>query len=246
MSGQHVNSDPRKVADWLSFGKGNAKLGEEIATFSIPAGWTCPGASQCLARANRETGTIADGSNQAFRCFAASAEAAFPSVRKSRWDNFEKLKGLSTEQMVALIVGSLPKTKTVRIHVSGDFFSEGYFLAWLEVARQRPGVKFYAYTKSIHLWRKHEAQIPENLVLTASEGGKFDSQIGELKRAQVVYSPEQAAALGLEIDHDDSHAHSGSESFALLLHGTQQKGSTAAKALSALKAQGIGGYSKKN
>ena len=130
----HVSSDPRKVADWLSFGKGNAKLGEEIATFSIPAGWTCPGASQCLARANRETGVIQDGSNQAFRCFAASAEAAFPSVRKSRWNNFEKLKGLSTEQMVALIVGSLPKAKTVRIHVSGDFFSEAYFLAWLEVA----------------------------------------------------------------------------------------------------------------
>ena len=66
MSEQHVSSSARAVADWLSFGKGNAKLGEEIATFSIPAGWTCPGASQCLARANRETGVIADGSNQAF------------------------------------------------------------------------------------------------------------------------------------------------------------------------------------
>ena len=88
------------------------------------------------------------------------------------------------------------------------------------------------------------SEIPSNLILTASEGGKFDSRIGSMKRATVVYSEEQAAALGLEIDHDDSHAYDGQESFALLLHGMQQKGTPAAKALSALKLQGIGGYSK--
>jgi hypothetical protein len=49
----------------------------------------------------------------------------------------------------------------------------------------------------------------------------------------------------LEIDHDDSHAYGGTESFALLLHGQQQKGSQAAKSLSALRVLGKGGYSKK-
>jgi hypothetical protein len=53
--------------------------------------------------------------------------------------------------MGKLISESLPPEATiVRIHVSGDFYSEAYFLAWIDVAKQRPDVKFYAYTKSLH------------------------------------------------------------------------------------------------
>jgi Gene product 88 len=229
----------------LSFGLGNAKLNKDIFTFSLPAGWTCPGADKCLARAHRLTGKLTDGNNQEFRCFAASAEAAFPSVRQSRWTNFDLLKGKSREEMSSLILESLPRqAEIVRIHVSGDFFSEDYFLAWIDVALAKPATKFYAYTKSIPFWHQVRESIPSNLVLTASEGGKFDAQINGFKRATVVYSEEQAAALGLAIDHDDSHAYDGSKSFALLLHGQQQKGTVAAKALSALRAEGKGGYSK--
>lgn len=223
----------------LKFGKGNAKLGKQISTFSLPAGWTCPGAAQCLARANRETGKIQDGQAQQFRCFAASAEAAYTNVRESRWHNFDLLKGKTSQEMQSLILASLPSDASiVRIHVSGDFFSEAYFNAWIGAAKARPEVKFYAYTKSIHFWLRLQGEIPANLILTASEGGKFDAQIDGFKRAKVVFSEDQAAALGLAIDHDDSHAYDGSESFALLLHGTQAKGTESAKALSALKHSG--------
>ena len=51
-------------------------------------------------------------------------------------------------------------------------------------------------------------------------------------------------ANGLVIDHDDTSAYMQNNSFALLLHGTQPKGSKAAKALSALRKEGIGGYGK--
>lgn len=231
----------------LKFGSGNAKLGKEITTFSLPAGWTCPGAAQCLARANRQTGKIQDGSAQQFRCFAASAEAAYRNVRESRWHNFELLKGKSAAEMEKLILDSIPEnTSIVRIHVSGDFFSEDYFRAWIGAAQKRSEIKFYAYTKSIHFWLRLKGEIPSNLILTASEGGKFDANIGEFKRAKVVFSEEQAAALGLSIDHDDSHAYEGRESFALLLHGTQAKGTESAKALSALKHAGVKhAYSRK-
>ena len=79
----------------LSFGKGNAKLAKDIVTFSLPAGWTCPGASACLARADRATGKLTDGATQAFRCFAASAEAMYKNVRDVRWQNFAALKGVA-------------------------------------------------------------------------------------------------------------------------------------------------------
>jgi hypothetical protein len=158
--------------------------------------------------------------------------------------NFDLLKGKTRDEMYDLILASLPvETSIVRIHVSGDFFNEAYFGAWIDVAKARSATKFYAYTKSIHLWHKLESEIPANLILTASEGGRFDAQINGFKRAKVVFSEEQAAALGLEIDHDDSHAYDGNESFALLLHGTQPKGTIAAKALTALR--GVGSYSRK-
>jgi len=62
-----------------------------------------------------------------------------------------------------------------------------------------------------------------------------------LREAVVVFSEQQAADLGLEIDHDDSHAARPdlrNQSFALLIHGVQPKGSEAAKALVELKGKG--------
>jgi hypothetical protein len=229
----------------LSFGKGNAKLGDEIVTFSLPAGYTCPGARDCLARVARNGG-LTDGKQALFRCFAASAEAMYPSVRKSRWNNFDLLRGKSYEEMVELILASLPaESKLVRVHVSGDFFNQDYFRAWMRVAAIRSDCVFYAYTKSVKTWIENRDMVPVNFKLTASHGGTHDHLIKEhgLKTAIVVFSVDQANKLGLEIDHDDSHAYASDRSFALLLHGTQPKGSTAAKSLSALKAQGHKGYS---
>ena len=45
-----------------------------------------------MSRANRETGKIQDGPDTLFRCFAASAEATYPSLRKMVWHNFELLR----------------------------------------------------------------------------------------------------------------------------------------------------------
>ena len=83
------------------------------------------------------------------------------------------------------------------------------------------------------------AGLAPNLILTASRGGHFDSKIEEnaFKCAEVVFSEQEATDKGLEIDHDDWHAAFGKESFALLLHGVQPKGSEASKALSEIKKQ---------
>jgi len=59
-----------------------------------------------------------------------------------------------------------------------------------------------------------------------------------LRSAKVVYSEAQAERMGLEIDHDDSHACDparANQDFALLIHGVQPKGSLAANALKILK-----------
>ena len=237
----------------LKFGNPNAKLkklikklGLTLKTFTLPAGWTCPGAKDCLSRANRETCKIQDGPDTEFRCFAASAEAVYPSLRNMVWYNFELLRDALIQDKKArfenmphtadLIHSSLPeKFDVMRVHVGGDYFTKEYLQAWIEVAKRNPDKVFYSYSKSLHFFKQFA--LPENLVLTASRGGKHDELIDlhGWKEALVVYSEQEAIDKGLEIDHDDTHAAFGKDNFALLLHGTQPKGSTASVALSAIK-----------
>jgi hypothetical protein len=242
------------LTDLLKFGKGNAKLGNTIYTFSIPAGHSCPGACKCLSKADPDTGKIKDGLKNEFRCFAASQEALYPTVRLSRWNNFKNLMlckengKQSTHKMVELIQKSLPKkAEKVRVHVSGDFYIQEYFDAWLQIAKDNPDTVFYAYTKSLKFWIARLSTIPDNLRLTASRGGNFDNLIEKynLPEVQVVFHPSEAGIL--EIDHDDSHAWDPDRTkFALLLHGTQPKGSKAAEAKKVLQAEGHKGYSRKH
>lgn len=237
----------------LTFGQGNAKLNKKgLITFSLPAGYTCPGARECLARADIEKGTIVDGPEAKFRCFAASQEATYSSVRKSRWHNFDLLQAANKSggvaAMIELINASLPSNfDTVRVHVSGDFFSIDYFKAWLTVAEEHPDKMFYAYTKSVHLWKELQDIVPVNFLLTASYGGKYDDLIEENNfiSATVVFHPEEAGDK--PIDHDDSHAYSPENrtDFALLLHGVQKAGSEASTAIKRLNKEGVKtGYNK--
>ena len=80
----------------LKFSKSNGKLSNRLI-FSIPAGYTCPHAGKCHTFSDRTTGEIRDNphgcsESPEYRCFAAMAEARFPTVRSSRWHNFDQLK----------------------------------------------------------------------------------------------------------------------------------------------------------
>ena len=201
---------------------------------------------ECKTIADRAWGFITDGIKQLYRCYAASDEAKSPQVRAARHWNFELLRKETEYEMVKRINASLPKkAELVRIHVSGDFFNQRYFNAWCSVARLNPDILFYAYTKSLKYWLEYKeepySEIPSNLKLTASwdHSNSRLIQRHRLKFAQVVFSEEEAAKLGLEIDHDDSHAYKGDKSFALLLHGTQPKGTMAAKAKNKLITTGV-------
>jgi len=223
---------------------GNAKLSSDIATLSLPAGHSCPGAKDCLSRADPDTGKITDGKFTQFRCFAASSEAMYPSTRAARWHNMNALAAAgSRKAMAKLIVASLPeKLKVLRIHVSGDFFSQTYFDAWLDAAAARPDVEFYAYTKSLKFWVSRLPEIPANLRLVASRGGRDDALIEAhgLPNVVVVYHPEEAEKLGLQIDHDDGYARDhDTKEFALLLHAAQPKGSAAQAAIQRMKNEGV-------
>jgi hypothetical protein len=233
----------------LTFGHGNAKLDSAIWTFSLPAGHFCPFAEACQSKADRKTGRLKDGPDVEFRCYAVTSEARAKSVRDSRWQNAELLRACeTTEDMAELILASLsPYAGHVRLHVGGDFFSQAYFDAWMEVAHERPRTLFYTYTKALPYWVRRKGILPSNLVLTASYGGTHDHLIEKhgLRYARVVFSEGEAAELGLELDYDDTHAMKPGPSFALLIHGIQPPGSPASKAMARLWSQGEYGYGER-
>ena len=219
----------------------------KIYGVSLPAGHSCPGADICKSSADRITGKITDGANTQVRCFMASIESYSKQSRAAGWENFDILRGINWGTTLD-IAGDMADAMVppadadvVRFGVNGDFFNQRHFDAALLVAERNPHIMFYAYTKSVNYWVHRLGQIPANLNLNASRGGRYDHLIDEhnLKSAVIVYHPEEAAALGLEIDHDETHALLGRDSFALLIHGTQPKGSPAAAALKRLKTENI-------
>lgn len=67
------------------------------------------------------------------------------------------------------------KAQVVRIHDSGDFYSREYLMKWFWIMESLPAVKFYAYSKSLPLFKGEK--LPANFTLIKSEGGKRDDLI---------------------------------------------------------------------
>ena len=255
----------------LKFSPANAKLAKlasvdsikpflagkrKVYSFDILSGHNCPYAKDCKSMAVVKDGKmgVQDGPHTDFRCFSASQEAFYKNVynlRKANGDYILEVAAKLGPMGVALALDdSLPKNAgVIRIHVGGDFKTKNYFIGWCEFARRHPNILVYAYTKSLPFViaeRDRLEKLP-NFVLTASKGGMKDSLIAEynLRQAVVVQNDAEAKNLGLEVDHDDSHAADlvkRNQSFALVIHGIQPAGSVWGKAVKVNK--GYGTYNR--
>jgi Gene product 88 len=246
----------------LKFSPANAKLtklekktGKRVYSLSLSSGITCPFASKCLSTAIQLPNgkfTVKDGENTEFRCYSASQEALYPTLFRLTRHNHATMelarsKGGASE-VAKLIINSLPKNAgIIRINESGDLYNPAILTAWVIVARLRPHIQFYGYTKSIPYLKQQIHTFPKNLKFTASYGGKCDDliKVYNLPNVVVVNSTYEARKLKRVIDHDDSHAYMGAKQYALLVHNTQPKGSKAAIAWQRIK-KTSGGYSKQS
>jgi hypothetical protein len=231
----------------MKFSTANTKLkklqkltGKRVYSFGLLSGHTCPGAKDCLAMViydwAKDNYELKDGPDQKFRCYAASQEMQYTGVYNHRLGNWEAIDKLdSSQQIVNHLDKVFPvKAEIIRIHDAGDFFKKKYFYAWILLALRHPDVVFYAYTKMNPFWVEFRDQIPDNMILTASRGGKWDHLIKShsLRESTVVEHEWQAREMGLSIDVDDSIASDPTrrnENFALMIHGQGPKGSDQAK-----------------
>ena len=185
-----------------------------VYEWNLPSGFTCPFAMECLVKVDRHTGKF-DNKSKAYRCYSAMQER-FPAVRNHRWTNFDFLRDGGKPEIPK-------KAEAVRIHMSGDFYSQDYFNMWLDICNENPKIEFWAYTKSLKYWVKRINEIPDNLILTASKGGRNDNLIDEynLKNVEIIKTKEEAK--GKPIDTCDDQARIPNVNFCLLDNFAKKK-----------------------
>lgn len=91
-------------------------------------------------------------------CYARNGTYNFPTAKKAHARNLkmvlDDLEGWKSAMIEELCKKKYRGGKHVRIHDSGDFFSEEYLEAWLDIARIVPDVTFYCYTKEVSLFKR--------------------------------------------------------------------------------------------
>jgi hypothetical protein len=130
-------------------------------------------------------------------CYALNGTYLFPAVRAKHQANLafvlEDLPGW-TEAMIAELGARKFAGGYVRVHDAGDFFSDAYTLAWLEVMRARPEVTFYCYTKEIDRFQRLvEPDPPLNFLWVYSYGGVQDASIDPDRDRVADVFPDEAA-----------------------------------------------------
>lgn len=132
-------------------------------------------------------------------CYARNGTYLFSNVRGRHIQNLEyTLYHLEEwqQQMLSEVQHKKMIGKHVRIHDAGDFYSDEYLLAWLEIARQTPDVTFYCYTKEVSRFKRLvEPNCPANFRYLYSMGGKEDHLVDkEVDRHADVF-PDDVAIL---------------------------------------------------
>ncbi len=172
------------------------------ADYNFTGGNTCPSALACRAV-----------------CFAKQGTYNFPAVKAARVANLDASMGASFIPDTIAALRRKRSYNVVRIHDSGDFYSQAYYDAWCEIARAMPDRTFYAYTKSLNfdLWTNK----PDNLRIVQSLGGRWDKRVDLSKPHSRIFASHAAREAAGYVDGNvsDLPAIEGEVRIGLVYHG---------------------------
>ena len=178
-----------------------------IPAFKSASGmFTCPNAGAC-----------------AKGCYALAGAYRFSNVAKT----FEaRLAVTLSNDFVDAMLKEIDdcRAERIRIHDSGDFYSEEYLDKWVSIMQARPNVEFYAYTKMVSMFKKRLNSLPKNFKLVFSFGGTEDKLIDVSKdRHSLVFENEtdlKQAGYANASEQDDI-ALGKNPKIGLVYHGTK-------------------------
>lgn len=136
-------------------------------------------------------------------CYARVGAYRFSNVLAAHQRNLKMILDTPQEweqQMAAELQHKRYCNKWIRLHDSGDFFSDAYLPAWLRIMRGAPeGVRFYCYTKSVDRFRRLvEPDPPANFLWCYSLGGTQDHllDLEKERHAEVFPGTEELEEAG--------------------------------------------------
>ena len=164
--------------------KTSKSLGLRVFNFGIPAyksasgKLTCPFADACVKF-----------------CYAKKGAYIWSNVQPA----FEKRYQLSkTNDFVNIMNQEIAKKRPdyVRVHDSGDYYSQIYLEKWLQVAIHNPHVRFYSYTNCVEMLKN--ANLPDNYDIIFSDSGKQKHLIDETKdrHTKIFHSHNELVSAG--------------------------------------------------
>lgn len=150
------------------FSFGNKKIDKSIAIFNITPVSTCLGKTIWCEN----------------HCYALKAQRQYKQTRAARSRNFDESKlDRFVEDVYRQILLFKHKVTAIRIHESGDFYSQEYLNKWVEIAVKLSSMSFYAYTKSYML---DFSSIPTNLTIIYSRDDSTQRGCRAIKNKAVV------------------------------------------------------------
>lgn len=194
----------------ISISTGNSKLAQDgIACFDIPQASTCRGAGSCLGF-----------------CYASLGNYTYRVKVQNMLNNFyTSLNPKVFSPEVKKSYEKLPRyIKTLRLHSSGDFYSQEYLDSWVNIMCETPEFRYYAYTKSLDLDWTEALKLP-NFFRIQSIGGLFDHLIDtNLAHSRIFPDRESLLAAGyIDASESDLPAASGGIKIGLVVHGQKKK-----------------------
>lgn len=136
-------------------------------------------------------------------CYARTGTYRFRNVLDAHERNLKMILDTLDEweqQMSEELKHKRYQGKWIRLHDSGDFFSNDYLAAWLRIMRSAPdGVRFYCYTKAVSRFRQLvEPDPPKNFLWCYSLGGTEDHMLDleSERHAEVFHNVEALDAAG--------------------------------------------------
>lgn len=160
---------------------GNTKLGKHQVMFNIPA-------------TTEICGQICKG------CYAEREQRRFPSVLQVRTERYlASLSPSFVTQISAELTAMKKPPKFVRIHASGEFYSQQYLDKWTQIAITFPTITFYAFTKMLSkLDFTTIMSLPNVVIINSLPNGKIN--YGKTPPAGMFVCPATSSAIQCGID----------------------------------------------
>ena len=109
-------------------------------------------------------------------CYAAKFQRIYPNVLPYRERRLAASQQSDFVQRIVFEIKSHKKPLTaVRLHESGEFYSQSYIDSWTSIAKQLPDVKFYTFTKRLTDFDfSRIMQLPNVIIIDSLKHGKIN------------------------------------------------------------------------